>query len=154
MFDFPPFQVADVWPFDLASLAKEERLGNWFAREQWSKSRRLEWNKQRWQRHLLWQLGRKPGPASLFSPVVLCCYSYIFDCFNCNTRMLWVIFLLSKLIFYSQPLLEVTQNRVVGVEGKMSSHAMIHLERYPVTPVQEEMSHPWIGSMNAVEDIL
>ena len=74
--------------------------------------------------------------------------------FNCNTRMLWVIFLLSKLIFYSQPLLEVTQNRVVGVEGKMSSHAMIHLERYPVTPVQEEMSHPWIGSMNAVEDIL
>ena len=32
--------------------------------------------------------------------------------------------------FYSQSLLEFTQNRVFVVEEKMSSHAMIHLERY------------------------
>ena len=32
--------------------------------------------------------------------------------------------------FYSQPLVEFTQNRLFVVEEKMSSHAMIHLERY------------------------
>ena len=89
---FPPFPSCRCeTPFDLASLAKEERLGNWFAREQWSKSWRLEWNKQRWQRHLLWQLGRKPGPASLFSPIVLCCYSYIFDCFNFQSDLFFLV---------------------------------------------------------------